>query len=671
MEVLKVKVDVTNKSVAELSVNTIRTLCLDSVEHVKHGHLGMPLGSAPMAYVLWKEKMKHNPKNPNWFNRDRFVLTSGHGSILLYSLLHLSGYDLTINDLKAFRKLNSRTPGHPEVHITPGVEATTGPLGQGFSLTVGMAIAEAHLAAKFNKDGFKMIDHYTYTICGDGDLMEGVAQEAASLAGQLGLGRLVVLYDSNDVTSDGPVEFSNAEDVSSKFQAMGWQVLHVEDGNDLKKISEAIDAAKACIDQPTLIEVKNVIGFGSPNLQGTEKIHSNPVGPDESKRIKQAYGWDYEELFYVPTEVRASFAEIAENGCKEEEKWNQLFNSYKHAYPELAEELVKTIHDGFSLSEKTIRKFEPGKIATRSASGEMLNRIYQDIPTLVGGSADLASSNKTTINGQPFMKKGDYVGPNIHFGVREFAMASIATGAVLHGGVKGYCGTFLVFADYMRSAIRHSALMEIPMIYIFTHDSILLGQDGPTHQPIEHLISLRAMPNLTVIRPADANETAAAWKIAVESKKTPVVIALGRHDVPVLENASFEGVEKGAYVLSPSTSEPVGIIIATGSDVELALNAQEILREKGIEVNVVSMPSWELFEAQDDEYKQQILRPTLTKRLSVEMGSSYGWERYVGPEGTIISIDQYGASGPGDDLARSLKFTVEHIVKNMENLISR
>lgn len=662
-------VDVTNKSVAELSVTTLRTLCLDSVEHVKHGHLGMPLGSAPMAYVLWKEKMRHNPKNPNWFNRDRFVLTSGHGSILLYSLLHLSGYDLTIDDLKGFRKLNSRTPGHPEVHVTPGVEATTGPLGQGLSLTVGMAIAEAHLAAKFNRDGFNIIDHYTYTICGDGDLMEGVAQEAASLAGQLGLGRLIVLYDSNDVTSDGPVDVSNTEDIRGKFEAMGWQVLRVEDGNDLNRIAATIDKAKACHDQPTLIEVKNVIGFGSPNLQGTEKIHSNPVGADESKRIKQSYGWQYEELFYVPDEVRSSFSEIIENGKKEEEKWNHLFESYKQTYPKLAEELYKTIHDGFSLSETAIRKFKPGKMATRTASGEMLNRIYQDIPTLVGGSADLASSNKTTINQLPFMKKGDYLGPNIHFGVREFAMASILTGAVLHGGVKGYCGTFLVFADYMRSAIRHSALMEISMTYIFTHDSILLGQDGPTHQPIEHLISLRAMPNLIVIRPADANETAAAWEIAVESKKTPVVMALGRHDVPVLENASFDGVKKGAYVISPSTAEPVGIIIATGSDVELALDAQDILREKGIEVNVVSMPSWELFEAQDNEYKQLVLPPALKKRLSVEMGSSYGWERYVGPEGTVMSIDQFGASGPGDDLARSLNFTVEHIVKKMENLI--
>ncbi|PKG24800.1 transketolase [Niallia nealsonii] len=655
----------------ELSVNAIRTLCLDSVENANHGHLGMPLGSAPMAYELWRNKMKHNPKNPKWFNRDRFVLTSGHGSILLYSLLHLSGYDLTLEDLKGFRKLNTRTPGHPEVHITPGVEATTGPLGQGFSLTVGMALAEAHLSAKFNKKNFPVIDHYTYTICGDGDLMEGVAQEAASLAGQLGLGRLIVLYDSNDTTSDGAVDLSNKEDVKGKFEAMGWQVLYVNDGNDLQKISKAIDEAQACSDKPTLIEVKNVIGYGSPNLQGTAKIHSNPVGEEESKLIKQSYGWKYKEPFFVPTEVRDSFFEIEKNGIQEEEKWNQLLKAYKETYPELAEELDKTISDGFTLSDDTIKRFKPGKIATRNASGEMLNRIYKDYPILVGGSADLASSNKTTINGESFMQKGDYGGPNIYYGVREFAMASIETGLVLHGGVKGYCGTFLVFADYMRSAIRHSALMEIPMIYIFTHDSILLGPDGPTHQPIEHLISLRAMPNLIVIRPADANETAAAWKIAIESKKTPVVLSLGRHDVPVLENASIEGVEKGAYVISPSNGTAEGIIIATGAEVELALQAQNILHAEGIEINVVSMPSWELFEKQEDAYKEKILPKELTKRLSVEMGSKYGWEHYVGLEGAVMSIDQFGASGPGDDLAKQLNFTVSDIVSNMKRVLNK
>ncbi|MFJ7727703.1 transketolase [Neobacillus sp. NPDC097160] len=656
---------------AQLSVNTIRTLCLDSVENAKHGHLGMPLGSAPMAYELWKNKMKHNPKNPQWFNRDRFVLTSGHGSILLYSLLYLSGYDLTIDDLKSFRKLNSRTPGHPEVHITPGVEATTGPLGQGFSLTVGMALAEAHLADKFNRENFNVINHYTYTICGDGDLMEGVTQEAASLAGQLGLGRLIVLYDSNDVTSDGAVNLSNKEDVKGKFESMGWHFIKVNDGNDLKEISKAIDEAKACIDKPTLIEVKNVIGYGSPSLQGTAKIHSNPVGEEETKRIKQAYGWEYENPFFVPTEVKESFSEIDKNGKKEEEKWNQLLKEYKEAYPKLAEELDKTINDSFAFSEDTIQKFKPGKMATRSASGEMLNRIYKDIPTLVGGSADLASSNKTTITGQNFMQKGNYAGPNIHFGVREFAMASIEAGLVLHGGIKGYCGTFLIFSDYMRSAIRHSALMEIPMIYIFTHDSILLGQDGPTHQPIEHLISLRAMPNLIVIRPADANETVAAWKIAIESKRTPVVLSLGRHDVPILENVSFDGVEKGAYVISPSKGVPKGIIIATGSEVELALKAQNILHAEGIEINIVSMPSWELFEEQEDEYKEKILPKELSKRLSVEMGSKYGWEHYVGPEGAVMSIDQFGASGPGEALAEQLNFTVSDIVKNMKKVLNK
>ncbi|MCM3569367.1 transketolase [Neobacillus mesonae] len=667
---MKNTADSTRSSIAELSVNTIRTLCLDSVENAKNGHLGMPLGSAPMAYVLWKNKMKHNPKNPDWFNRDRFVLTSGHGSILLYTLLHLSGYDMTIEDLKGFRKLNSRTPGHPEVHVTPGVEATTGPLGQGLALTVGMALAEAHLAAKFNREDFNVIDHYTFTICGDGDLMEGVAQEAASLAGQLGLGRLIVLYDSNDVTSDGPVDISNVEDVQGKFQAMGWQVLQVQNGNDLESISDAIDEAKSCHDKPTLIEVKNVIGFGSPNLQGTAKIHSNPVGEQESKLIKQAYGWEYKEPFYIPKEVKESFLEIEEKGKQEEEKWNLLFKNYKKLYPELAAELEKTINDGFTLGEETLRKFNTKKMATRSASGEVLNRLYNDFPTLVGGSADLASSNKTTINNQRFMKKGDYSGPNIHFGVREFAMASITSGLTLHGGVKGYCGTFLVFSDYMRSAIRHSALMEIPVTYVFTHDSFLLGPDGPTHQPIEHLISLRAMPNLTVIRPADAIETIGAWKVAIESKKTPVVIALGRHDVPVLENASLEGVQKGAYMISPAIGEAEGIIIATGSEVELALKAQAILHEDGIEINVVSMPSWELFEKQDSEYKEEVLPKRLTKRLSVEMGSKYGWEQYVGSDGMVMSVDKYGASGHANDLVEWIHFTVNDVVENMKKLLN-
>ncbi|ASN04303.1 transketolase [Virgibacillus necropolis] len=660
----------TQENVAELSIATIRTLSIDSVEHAKHGHLGMPLGSAPMAYKLFKDVMKHNPKNPKWYDRDRFILTSGHGSILLYTLLHLSGYNVSIEDLKEFRQLGSITPGHPEVDVTPGVEATTGPLGQGISTTVGFAIAERNLAHTYNKEDISIVDHYTYTICGDGDLMEGVAQEAMSLAGHLGLGKLIVLYDSNDVCSDGFVSDSNTEDVQKKYEAMGWQTLYVEDGNDISAVQQAIDSAKTETNKPSLIEVKNIIGFGSPNFGGTAAIHSNPVGDDESKLIKQAYKWLHEEKFFIPEEVKEDFAEIVSKGSEVEKDWNNRFKDYQGKYPELAKQFIDSMDNKVEIEDVKL-EFTEDKMATRAASGKVLNSLAKQIPSLIGGSADLASSNKTTIDGNTFMTKGDYKGPNIHFGIREFSMASIVNGLALHGGVKGYSGTFLVFADYMKAAIRMSAIINRPVTYVFTHDSIMLGQDGPTHQPVEQLASLRATPNLNVIRPADANETKAAWSIAINSKGTPTAIILGRHDVPVLPHASVEGVKRGAYIISEGKDELSGIIIASGSEVELALKAQQLLEKDGVSINVVSMPSWELFNQQDMDYKNQVLPPVITNKLVVEMGSPIGWREYVGPKGEIWGIDDFGESGNGNALAEKLGFTSENIVHIYKTMLER
>ncbi|WCG06105.1 transketolase (plasmid) [Vagococcus lutrae] len=651
----------------ELSIATMRNLVVDSVEHAGTGHMGAPLGASPMGYTLFKYHMKHNPKSPMWFNRDRFVLTSGHGSMLLYSLLHLSGYDLTINDLKSFRQLDSKTPGHPEVHHTPGVEATTGPLGQGFSMTVGLAIAEAHLRDRFNRDGYNVVDHYTYTVCGDGDLEEGVALESAAIAGTLGLGKLIVLYDSNDITSDGPLEKSSNEDIQMKFKSMNWQTILVNDGNNVDEISKAIEEAKANTTQPTLIEVKTIIGFGS-TLQGTEKIHSNPVGPEEAQRIKKAINWEYDE-FYVPEEVKNNFKETLEENILVESNWNELIKNYGQDYPELHEELVKIMTDDFQIEDNTLALFKEDSMATRTASGKVLNRLYEDLPVLVGGSADLASSNKTTIEGKPFMDNKNHMGPNIHFGVREFAMASICNGLTLHGGLRGYCGTFLVFSDYMRSAIRHSALMGVPVTYIMTHDSIHVGPDGPTHQPIEHLLSLRAMPNLIVYRPADANETIAGWKLAAESKTTPFVLALGRHDVPVLANAHIKDASKGGYILSKDSDTPDLILIATGSEVSMALEAKEKLKE--YEVNVVSLPSWELFDKQSSEYKESVLPSDIKNKLSIELGTTMGWEKYVGFDGDSMGVLDFGKSAPAGDLLKDLHFTVEEIVNKSINLMKK
>ena len=649
------------------SVAAIRSLVVDSVENAKHGHMGAPLGTAPMGYELFKNHMHFNPKNPKWFNRDRFVLTSGHGSMLQYALLHLCGYDLSIDDLKHFRQLDSKTPGHPEVHHTPGVEATTGPLGQGFSMTVGLAIAQAHLAERFNKEDMEIISNNIYTICGDGDLEEGVAMEAAAIAGNLGLGKLIVLYDSNDVTSDGSIELSSREHIRKKFEAMNWQTLLVNGGNDIDEIGKAIEEAKKCEDKPTLIEVKTIIGFGS-TLQGTEKIHSNPVGEVEAARIKKSIHWEYAP-FEIPDSVRDNFAEVITRGEADEKSWNELLEQYKQAYPDEYTLLKRIISGEAPALNELLVPFSEEKMATRSASGKVLNKIYQLNPVLVGGSADLASSNKTTIEGKGFMNQNSHVSSNVHFGVREFAMASIINGITLYGGLRGYCGTFLVFSDYMRSAIRHAALMETPSIFVMTHDSLQVGQDGPTHQPVEHLLSLRAMPNLVLIRPAEANETIAAWKLAMESKNRPFVIALGRHDVQVNKDVSFDGVAKGAYVISKDTDEPELILIATGSEVEVALEAKKKLT--GHKINVVSMPSWELFDEQDEAYKESVLPKSVSKRISVELGTTLGWQKYVGCQGKSIGIDKFGKSAPAKDLLNDYDFTVERIVKEVEEMLAK
>lgn len=653
--------------IKQTSINTIRTLSIDAIEKANSGHPGLPMGAAPMAYTLWTEFMDHNPKNSSWVNRDRFVLSAGHGSMLLYSLLHLSGYDVTLDDLKNFRQLGSNTPGHPEVTDTDGVEATTGPLGQGIAMTVGMAMAEAHLAAKYNREGFNIVDHYSYALVGDGDLMEGISHEAASLAGHLGLGKLIVLYDSNDISLDGDLDKSFSEQVQKRFEAYNWQVIRVEDGNDVDEIANAIKEAKANKDQPTLIEVKTVIGFGSPNKAGSNTSHGAPLGKDEVLLTKQTYKWEHEE-FFVPEEVYADFEEkVIKNGLDQEEKWNKLFAEYKEAYPELAQEFETAqkgeLPDGW---DKDLPVFTPGEdtLATRASSGKVLNAIAKSVPNLFGGSADLAGSNNTRMEEDEDFDKTNYAGRNIWFGVREFAMAAALNGMALHGGLKVYGGTFFVFSDYLRPAVRLSAIQKLPVTYVLTHDSIAVGEDGPTHEPIEQLAAFRAMPGITVLRPADGNETQAAWRIAMESKDRPTLLVLTRQGLPTLEGSNYEGVKKGGYVVSPSEKEEAdGILIAAGSEVQLAVRAQAELKAKGHDVSVVSLPAWDLFEAQDQAYKDSVLPKHIKNRLAIEMGASLGWDRYAGDEGDILAIDRFGASGEGNQVMAKFGFTVENVVE--------
>ncbi|WP_332633694.1 transketolase [Halalkalibacter flavus] len=663
------------KLVDQLAVNTIRTLSIDSIEKANSGHPGMPMGAAPMAYSLWTKFMNHNPENPEWVNRDRFVLSAGHGSMLLYSLLHLTGYDLSLEDLQQFRQWGSKTPGHPEFGHTPGVEATTGPLGQGVAMAVGMAMAERHLASTYNKDDFNIVDHYTYSICGDGDLMEGVSAEAASLAAHLKLGRLIVLYDSNDISLDGDLHISFSESVEDRYKAYGWQVIRVEDGNDLDEINRAIEAAKQD-DRPTLIEVKTVIGYGSPNKSGKSASHGAPLGKEEVALTKSTYEWLHEEEFHIPSEVSEMFAEVKAEGAKKEEEWNELFAKYKESYPELAAEFERAnngeLPEGWD-SEAPV--YEAGSsIATRSSSGEALNAFAKKVPELFGGSADLAGSNKTYMKDLGDYSRDHYEGRNIWFGVREFAMGAAVNGMALHGGVKVFGATFFVFSDYLRPAIRLAALMKLPVIYVFTHDSIAVGEDGPTHEPVEQLAALRAMPGLSVIRPGDSNETVAAWKAALESKDTPTALVLTRQNLKTLDHTAelaYEGVKKGAYIVSKSSGTTDVLLLASGSEVPLAVEAQAVLEKDGIHADVVSMPSWDRFEKQSQSYKDEVISPDVKVRLGIEMASPLGWHKYVGDHGDVLAIDQFGASAPAEKILAEYGFTVENVVAKVKALLQK
>ncbi|MFD1775739.1 transketolase [Paenibacillus rhizophilus] len=668
-----------NSTVDNLAITTIRTLSIDAIEKAKSGHPGMPMGSAPMGYQLFAKTMNHNPEHPTWVNRDRFVLSAGHGSMLLYSLLHLSGYDLPMEELKQFRQWGSLTPGHPEFGHTAGVDATTGPLGQGIGMAVGMAIAEAQLSATYNKDQFNVIDHYTYAICGDGDLMEGISSEAASLAGHLKLGKLIVLYDSNDISLDGKLNLSFSENVAKRFEAYEWHVLRVEDGNDLPAIGKAIAEAQAVTDKPTLIEVKTVIGYGSPNKQGIGGhggTHGSPLGSEEAKLTKEFYKWVYEEDFYVPDEVRARFAEVKEKGIAANNEWDEKFAAYKKAYPELAAQLETVLSgdlpEGWD-AKLPLYKAEDKAVSTRVASGNALNGLVAGVPQLFGGSADLESSTMTHLNGLASFTPESYDGRNIYFGVREFGMAAAMNGIALHSGLKVFGGTFFVFTDYLRPAVRLASIMKLPVTYVLTHDSIAVGEDGPTHEPIEQLASLRIIPGLTVIRPADANETSAAWAYAVENKENPVALVLTRQNLPILSgtvDGVRENIKRGGYVVSDAKNgKPQAQIIATGSEVQLAVKAQTALAEEGIDVRVISLPSWDLFEKQDKAYRDSVILPDVKARLAIEMAQTFGWERYVGDQGDILGITTFGASAPGDTVISEYGFTVGNVVNRVKALL--
>lgn len=661
--------------VDQLAVDTIRTISVDAIQAANSGHPGLPIGAAPMAYVLWSKYLKVNPKQSKWIDRDRFVLSGGHGSALLYSLLHLSGYQVSIEDVKNFRQFNSKTPGHPEFRHTDGVEATTGPLGQGFANGVGMAMAEAHLAATYNREGFPIVNHHTYVMCGDGDLMEGISYEASSLAGTLKLNKLIVLYDSNDITLDGELTKSFNESVKDRFIAQGWNYILVEDGNDLDEIAEAIEEAQGETEKPTLIEVKTIIGYGAPN-QGTNKVHGSPLGEEGVKIMKQNYGWEYAP-FEVPEEVAHRFDKLlVQTGEQDYQEWQELFEAYRKEYPELAKQFEEAFSGKLEVDWKEILpKYEfnsPAK-ASRVTSQEVIQELGKHIPSFWGGSADLSSSNNTMNKADIDFEASNYAGRNIWFGVREFSMGAALNGILLHGGTRGYIGTFFVFADYVKPAMRVAALSKLPTIYVYTHDSIAVGEDGPTHEPIEQLAGFRATPNTNVFRPADGNEVAAAWKTALEDTTRPSLLVLSRQNLPVLEHSlelAFDGVDKGAYVVSPQEGEvPEGILIATGSEVNLAVEAQKVLRETGHDVSVVSMPAMNRFEEQSKEYQEAVLPSSVRKRVAIEMGASLGWHRYVGFDGELVTIDKFGASGNGNTVMKEYGFTVENVVATYLSLI--
>ena len=662
----------------ELCVNTIRMLSAECVEKAGSGHPGMPMGAAPMAYVLWTKFLKHNPADPLWPDRDRFVLSAGHGSMLLYSLLHLTGYDLTLSELKNFRQWESKTPGHPEHGHTPGVETTTGPLGQGFANGVGMAIAELILAARFNRPGHEIVNHFTYAIVSDGDLMEGISHEAASLAGHLGLGKMICLYDDNHVSIEGSTDLSYSENRAARFAAYGWHVQQVADGNSLMAIESALSSARREITRPSLIAVRTVIGYGSPNKEGTASAHGEPLGPEELKLSKEKLGWPLEPAFFIPEEALTNFRQAVDRGREREAQWSDLLRSYEKAHPDPAKEWRAWMQGELPRGwQSDIPVFAPDAKgeATRNASGKVLNAIAGRVKNLVGGSADLAPSNKTLVKDGGDFQAEHYDKRNLRFGVREHGMGGILNGMALHGGLIPYGGTFLIFSDYMRPALRLASLMRLKVIYVFTHDSIGLGEDGPTHQPVEHLAALRAIPNLTVLRPCDASETAVAWRFALEHKNGPVALALTRQNVPVLDRSRFtpaEGLYKGAYILSePAGGNPNVILIGTGSEVHLAIKAAKSLEEKGLCPRVVSMPSWELFDIQPEEYRSQVLPAHIHARVSVEAGAAQGWHRYVGHGGEVISLDRFGASAPYKVLYERFGLTAERVVETALRLLDR
>ncbi len=656
--------------ISNLSIATIRSLGIDTINKANSGHPGMVLGSAPALYTLFNKELNIYNKEAEWINRDRFVLASGHASALLYSMLHLTGFDVTIDDLKNFRQLNSRTPGHPEIEMTHGVDASSGPLGQGIPMATGMAMAEKFLASQYNKENFDIIDHYTYVLCGDGDMQEGVTYEAASLAGHLSLGKLIVLYDANKVTLDGPLSMSFSENVKKRYEACNWQVLEVKDGNDINEIHKAIKKSKKEQFKPTLIIVNTVIGFGSAN-QGTNKVHGAPLGKEDGKNAKLSYGFDHDE-FYVPEEVYEDFKKkTIKRGKSKFNKWNKLFNEYKEQYPTEAKQLEDAIAGKYSLNiDELLKNYPVGhNDATRNTSLEVIQEVAKQNPTFLSGTADLASSTKTKIKDEDDFSVENYNGRNLVFGIREFAMVAIMNGMTLHKGVKVSAGGFLVFSDYFKAAVRMACLMKLPIILPLSHDSIAVGEDGPTHQPIEQFAMLRSIPNMHVIRPGDAVEMAAAWKLAIESTENPTALILTRQNVETMENSSVEGVSKGAYVIGKEENHLDAIIIASGSEVNLAMKAKKVLLEKGIDVRVVSMPCQEFFDQQDEQYKEAVLPNAMRKRLSVEMASSFGWHKYVGLDGITMSIDEFGKSAPAQDVIQSYGFTVDGVVENIEKLL--
>ncbi len=664
----------TSKKLQELAINTIRFLSADAIQKANSGHPGLPMGAADLTYVVWTNHLKHNPSNPNWINRDRFILSGGHGSMLLYSLLHLTGYDLSLDEIKNFRQWGSKTPGHPEFGLTPGVETTTGPLGQGFANGIGMAIAEAHLESRFNRGDHILIDHHIYGVVTDGDLMEGLTSEAASLAGHLKLGKIVYLYDDNKISIDGSTDIAFTENRAARFEAYGWNVIHVENPNDVEEIDQAITKSK--LDQrPSLIIVPTQIGFGLPTKAGTAKAHGEPPGLDELKKAKENLGWPIEPSFHIPTEVEEHFREALEIGAQHEKQWGDIYSSFKNEFPGLAAEFNRMVSGELPIRwDENLKEFpaDENGMATRTASGKVINAIAPNLPDLVGGSADLAPSTKTWIDGSPAFQADTHEGRNFHFGVREHGMGAVINGMSLYPGIIPYGATFLVFSDYNRPAIRLAAFSHFPSIWVFTHDSIGVGEDGPTHQPVEHIAALRTIPNLIVIRPSDANETMEAWRVAINRRNGPTALLFTRQGVPTLDRDAYSparGLNKGAYVLKDlGDGKPEMILMASGSEVNLIVEAGNRLVDKGINVRLVSFPSWELFEQQSGEYQDSVLLPEINSRLVVEAGVSMGWERWVGSSGKMITIDKFGASAPGPKVFEEYGFSVGNVVKQALSL---